>query len=30
MKTWNGQEFDVTDDASNCSFRCGSIQKAIN
>ena len=30
MKTWNGPVFDVTDDVLSCSFRRGTIQKAID
>jgi hypothetical protein len=30
MKTWNGPVFDVTDGVLSCSFRRGTIQKAIN
>ena len=29
MKTWNGPVFDVTDNVLSCSFRRGTIQKAI-
>ncbi len=30
MKTWNGPVFDVTDGVLSCSFRRGTIQKAID